>query len=48
MNHIVAAFGKVSILDFERRIKKLISVENDDTITEKQLIEVFSDHPILY
>lgn len=34
---------KITITDFERRIKKFASPENADFITEVQLIESFKD-----
>jgi len=33
---------KVGLDDYERRLKKL--VDNEDFLTEKQLVEVFKDH----
>ena len=41
---IIHVFGKMSVLEFERRLKKLITEENADRITEAQVIEVFADH----
>ncbi len=37
--------GKISVLEFERRLKKLIDPSAGDKITERQLVEVFKDHP---
>ena len=37
--------GKISLLEYERRLKKLIDPTAEDKISEKQLIEVFKDHP---
>ena len=37
--------GKMSLLEYERRLKKLIEPGDKDCITEKQLIECFKDHP---
>jgi hypothetical protein len=47
--HIISVFGKMSILEYERRLKKLVNIdpeneENNNRITEKQLVEVFLDH----
>ena len=41
------ALTKVSIDEFERRIKKLVDSEQGDEINLKQLIECFKDHPVL-
>ena len=32
---ILPVFGRVSIIEFERRLKKLVTEENDDRITEE-------------
>lgn len=37
-------FGMVDIDEFERRLKKLIDVKSNDTISIRQLEECFSDH----
>ncbi len=36
--------GKISLLEFERRLKKLIDPRANDCISKKQIIECFKDH----
>ena len=37
-------FGKISLPEYERRLKKLIDPQANDFITEKQIVECFKDH----
>jgi hypothetical protein len=37
----------IDILEFERRLKKMVSSDSNDLITQKQLIESFRDHAFL-
>jgi hypothetical protein len=38
-------FNKISLDDFERRIKKLVDSETGDELNIRQLVESFIDHP---